>query len=84
MTKVTEEQIKAGLIGFIKDEILDAAVDLDEESTLSELGVDSFSVVELVLFLEREYGVSIQEKDMLPDNFRNVQSLARCAAQSMN
>ncbi|MCV9387827.1 acyl carrier protein [Reichenbachiella ulvae] len=84
MGKVTEEQIKKDLINYIKDEILDASIEMNEESTLSELGIDSFSVVELVLFLERKHGVSIPEKDMLPQNFKSVQSLAHCAIQTLN
>jgi acyl carrier protein len=84
MGKVTEDQIKKDLIIFIKEEILDDSIEMDEESTLSELGIDSFSVVELVLFLERKHGVSIPEKDMLPQNFRSIQSLAQCAIQNLN
>ncbi len=84
MGKVTEKQIKKDLIKYIQEEILDDSIEMNEDSTLSELGIDSFSVVELVLFLERKHGVNIAEKDMLPQNFKNVQCLANCAIQSLN
>lgn len=83
MGKVTEEQIKKDLIIYIKEEILDESIEMNEESTLTELGIDSFSVVELVLFLERKHGIAIPEKDMLPQNFKSVQSLANCAIQTL-
>ncbi|MBU2915768.1 MULTISPECIES: acyl carrier protein [Reichenbachiella] len=82
MGRITEEQIKEDLIKFIKKEIVDPSVELDQNTVLSEAGVDSFSVVELVLFLERKHGITIGEKSMLPQNFRTVQTLATCASNS--
>ncbi|UXP33044.1 acyl carrier protein [Reichenbachiella agarivorans] len=78
-----EEQIKSDLIEFIKSEILDASIEIDADTPLSDAGVDSFSVIELVLFLERKHGITIQEKDMLPQNFKSVASLAQCAVKSI-
>lgn len=82
MEAVTEERIINDLLTYLKKEILDSSVEVDADTSLTEVGVDSLTVIELVLFLERRYGIQIQEKDMLPDNFRSVKSLAKCAINS--
>lgn len=48
----------------------------DEASLLEEGIVDSMNVLELVTFVEGEYGFNVPEKDIVPDNFDSVSSLA--------
>ena len=79
MAKYTEEIIIEGLIDFVKSEVVDESIEISADSTLKSAGVDSFSVIELVLFLEHKYGISLKEKDMLPENFVSIKSLAKCA-----
>lgn len=82
MKELTEQQIIEALLSYLKKEILDSSVSLDAETPLKDVGIDSMSVIELVLFLERQYGIRIEEKDMLPQNFQSVKSLAHCAINS--
>lgn len=79
MSNITEKQIGNDLIVFVKDNIVDKTVDLMPDTLLKNIGVDSFSVIELVLFLERKYGIQIQEKDMLAENFISIKALTKCA-----
>lgn len=39
--------------------------------------ITSFAIVELVQFLEKEFGITIEDHDVLPENFGTVQSIAR-------
>ena len=48
----------------------------DEASLLEEGIVDSMNVLELVTFVEGEFGLKVSEKDIVPDNFDSVSSLA--------
>ena len=80
MGKISEVRIVNDLLYHLRNEVLDSSVKLEADTNLSSVGIDSYSVIELVLFLERNYGIQIQEKDMLPDNFKSVSALARCAA----
>ena len=55
------------LCGFLRSAILDENVELDRTSRLSVLGVDSVSLVELVLFIERRFNVTLPEPGMRRD-----------------
>ena len=57
---------------------------LDEKASLVKSGmVDSFGIVEIVSFLETEYGVRLPDGDVVPENFENLETiralLRRCA-----
>ncbi|MGB2985532.1 MAG: acyl carrier protein [Phycisphaerae bacterium] len=66
------------LCGFLRSAILDENVELDRTSRLSVLGVDSVSLVELVLFIERRFKVTLPESALTRENLECVETLARC------
>ncbi|OLE67247.1 MAG: hypothetical protein AUG09_03450 [Acidobacteria bacterium 13_1_20CM_2_68_7] len=47
-----------------------------EDSLLESGIVDSLGVLELVEFLERTFGVSVTEEDLLPENFDSIRRMA--------
>lgn len=51
------------------------SIDHDEDLLAQEV-IDSHGIVELVGFLESKYGVKIGDDDLLPENFRSVNSVA--------
>lgn len=69
--------IENALIKFLKDNILDENVQIDATQDLSEIGVDSYSIVEIVLFIERKFGFVIPDSELKPEHFKNVQSIAK-------
>jgi acyl carrier protein len=49
---------------------------IDDEVSLIEQGiVDSTGVLELVLFVEETYGLSVDHADLVPENFDSVNAL---------
>ena len=51
---------------------------IDDGTSLVESGwVDSFAIVELVAFLEREFGVTLRDADIVPANFETVGAIGR-------
>ena len=44
---------------------------------LQDAGIDSFSIVEIILFIERKYGVAIPDDKMVPENFRTLEALSQ-------
>ena len=52
--------------------------DIGDDSQLvgGDLGIDSIDVLELVLMLEKDYGVKIESKDVGVQAFASVRSLA--------
>ena len=71
---------EATLIGeirqYIQTHILASEVTLEDDTELQQAGVDSFSIVEIILFIERQYGVGIPDDKLVPENFRTLQALA--------
>jgi acyl carrier protein len=48
----------------------------DSTSFLEEGIVDSTGVLELILFLEEDFGIKVPDEDITPDNFDSVLRLA--------
>jgi acyl carrier protein len=47
----------------------------DDASFLEEGIVDSLGIVELVTFVEKRFGISVADVELIPDNFDSVQKL---------
>ena len=83
-----DEMQKSGivdsLIAFITREILqDERTDLQASTLLLEEGLlDSFSVVNLLSFIESELGVKISLEDMTIERFENIDTLADFVIES--
>ena len=51
---------------------------LDDSASFLEEGiVDSTGVLELVMFVEEGFGVTVEDEDIVPGNFDSVTQLAR-------
>jgi acyl carrier protein len=61
---------------YIEDNILSADVKINASTDLQQAGIDSFSTVEIILFIERRYGVMIPDEKLIPDNFKTLQALS--------
>lgn len=48
----------------------------DDTSFLNEGVIDSMNVLELVMFVEEKFGVTVADQDIVPDNFDSVTRLA--------
>lgn len=48
----------------------------DDTSFLENGVVDSMNVMELVMFVEETFHVSVKDEEVVPDNFDSIQSLA--------
>lgn len=50
---------------------------LDPEISLLETGViDSVAVMEIVLYVEECFGLSVEDNEIIPDNFGSISKLA--------
>jgi acyl carrier protein len=61
------------LVGEILGTAAAAAVPAD--AALSELGMSSIKMVNLMLAVESEFSLSIPQQDITPQNFRSIASL---------
>jgi acyl carrier protein len=49
----------------------------DETSFLENGIVDSTTVLELVLFIEQQFGISVKDSEVIPENFDSISCLAK-------
>jgi acyl carrier protein len=42
------------------------------------LGIDSLSIIAIVLFIERKFGVRIPEEELIPENLESINAVAAC------
>jgi acyl carrier protein len=61
------------LVGQILDQSDGRSLPVD--ARLSELGMSSIKMVNLMLAVEGEFDLSIPQQDITPDNFRSVASI---------
>lgn len=60
---------------FLGDELLFGdhdALPADEASLLRTGVIDSTDVLELICFVEREFGLTVDDRDVVPENFDSV------------
>ncbi len=73
----------AEIKSYIEKNILAEGVQVDAGTNLKQVGIDSFSTVEIILFIERKFGVSIPDEKLVPDNFKTIQALASTVVELM-
>jgi acyl carrier protein len=69
---------------YIESNILSGDVKIDACTNLQQAGIDSFSTVEIILFIERKFGVMIPDDKLVPDNFRTLQALSGIVQELLN
>jgi acyl carrier protein len=62
----------------------DAAAAVPPEARLSELGMSSIKMVNLMLAVETEFDLTIPQSDITPDNFRSVASVEALLARLLS
>ncbi len=73
---MNEQAIIEEIKKYIEKNILSSSVKIDADTDLKSAGIDSFSTVEIILFIERKYGTSIPDDKLVPENFKTLRSLA--------
>ena len=82
MTPETDpKKIAAKLCEFARTNFVAEGVEFDENSPLSQAGIDSFALVELVLFCERVLGVRVPDSHLTG---ANLASMSRWPTASPN
>jgi len=68
--------IKNDILKFITDNLISSDITLTDETLLKDIGIDSYSIVEIILFIERKYGLVIPDENLVPENFKTVNALS--------
>lgn len=78
------ELIAAELCDFLRANVLAGDIAVTPETALSEIGVDSFSLMELVLFIERRFGLELPAEALIPENIASVSTLSAYCVSLLN
>jgi acyl carrier protein len=67
ITQVIQELARARRIAEVRP----------RDNLLAQGVVDSLAIVKLTLFLEQRFPIRITDEDIVPENFRDIESLSR-------
>jgi acyl carrier protein len=84
LNEFTLEEITSQLCNFLRENILAGDVVVTPDTELSHIGVDSFSLMELVLFIERRFGLELPAEALIPENIASVRRLSACCVALLN
>lgn len=79
MGPVTADEVCRELVEFLSVQVL-GGVPLVSDAAFSDAGVDSFALMEAVLFIERRFGVVVPVERLTREHVRSAQSLSLCVA----
>ena len=73
-------EIESKLRNFILENYLftdDQSVLSNEDSFLDKGIIDSTGILELIFFLEEDFGVVVEDKEMIPENLDSVMNVMK-------
>jgi acyl carrier protein len=73
--------IAAQLCQFARANFVTEGAVFDENSPLAQAGIDSFALVELLLYCERVIGVRVPDSHLTGANLTSMSTLANCIAE---
>ena len=86
MTNTMAESIAREIKQFVVTNFLfgqDAAGLKDDASFLDGGIIDSTGVLELVAFLEQQYGITVGDRELLPENLDSVRNASNFVARKL-
>jgi len=76
--------VQARLLEFLRGGMFSVDIHLAEETDLIASGFDSLSLVALLVFIEKTYGLWIPQNEITETNLRNTRSLAAVVVRLLN
>lgn len=73
----TLDTIEAKLLDFLRREIYDPSVGIEADTHLIEAGLDSFSLLQILIFVEKSFNLTIPEAEINEDRMRSVQHISQ-------
>ena len=71
------ENLDQQLVTLVSERLLEVQPGFGPESDLYEAGLDSMALMQLLILVEEEYGVSIPESALTKQNFSTVRHLSQ-------
>jgi acyl carrier protein len=84
MESLDENHILIKIKSFVENSIIGNNVVLKPETNLSETGIDSFSTIEIILFIERQFGLRIPDSELTKDNLSSLKNISTTVWRLLN
>ncbi len=78
------QEVCTELIKFIKSNLLADGIALDAKDSLTALGLDSFSLIEILLFVERTMSTVVPIEELDREKTETVYAIATEVVHHMN
>ncbi len=78
------ETYESEIITFLTNNILAEGVVITPQTVLRETGIDSYSIVEIILFVERQYNYVMPDHLLKSENFATVATIAVILNREIN
>lgn len=72
------------MIDFIKENLIAEGIDLHKDSSLTALGLDSFSLIEILLFVERNFNTIVPIEELNREKTETVAAISTEVMHFMN
>ena len=76
-----KSQMQNEVLSFLSNQVNIPIEALNATEELKNTGLDSFQIIEMVLFIERKFGIVIPDHAYTPGNLRSVDSIVNCAME---
>ena len=73
-----QQLIEQELLDFLRKHLLAKVIEFDIDTERSSVGIDSLSIVEILLFIERRFGVMIPDEQLDRQTLRSILTIAQC------
>ncbi|GAB4335621.1 MAG: hypothetical protein Kow0089_05410 [Desulfobulbaceae bacterium] len=77
--RLNAKELTEELNEFVRETILAENARFSPDTPLEEVGIDSVSLLEILLFLERRWGVFIPDEKLTPAHIATLRQLAETA-----
>lgn len=77
-------EIEAKLCTFIEVDLLEETHQIHPDTALLEIGMDSLSIIELLLYSERVFQINLPDQIMTKENLQSVRHFAICIKRYMH
>ena len=76
-----KEQLQKEVLLFLSNQLNIPIEGISATAELKNMGIDSFQIIEMVLFIERKFGIAIPDHAYTPGNLRSVDAIVNCAME---
>lgn len=72
----------ASICDYIQRHLVDQSIPVEPDTDLNAVGIDSFSLMSIILFVEKTWSIQMAIEKLTPENTATPAALAACVTDS--